>query len=71
MLTLGREVRMPIDIVYASVEDAANEPYDNYVENVRERMTSIYEEARQALRKAAERNNRYYDVRVRPHEFKK
>ena len=70
MLTLGREVRMPVDIVYGSLEDPANESYDDYVENVRERMTSAYEEARQALRKAAERNKRYYDVRVRPNTFK-
>ena len=70
MLTLGREVRMPVDIVYGSVEDPASESYDDYVENVRGRMTSAYEEARQALRKAAERNKRYYDVRVRPNTFK-
>jgi len=71
-LNVGREVRMPVDVVYGSVEDPANESYDDYVENIRERMTSAYEEARQALRKkAAERNKRYYDVRVRPNKFKK
>jgi len=70
MLTLGCDVSMPVDIVYGSVEDTANESYDGYVENVRERMTSAYEEARQDLRKAAERNKRYYDVRVRPNKFK-
>jgi len=70
MLTLGRDVRTPVDIVYGSVGDAANESYDDYVENVRERMTSAYEQARQALRKAAERNKRYYDVRVWPNKFK-
>jgi len=31
---------MPVDIVYGSVEDAANESYDSCVENVREHMTS-------------------------------
>ena len=46
------------------------EPHDDYVENVRERMTAAYEEARQGFRKAAERNKRYYDVRVRPNKFK-
>ena len=61
---------MPVDIVYGSVEDAANESYDSCVENVREHVTSAYEEARQALRKAAERNKRYYDVRVQPNKFK-
>jgi len=54
-----------------AVEDPANESYDDYVENVRERMTSAYEEAWQALRKVAERNKRYDDDRVRPNKINK
>ena len=70
LLTLGREVRMPADIVYGSLDETPNESYDSYVENVRGRMTAAYEETQIALRKAAERNKRYYDVRVRPNEYK-
>jgi len=69
MLTLGREVRMPADIMYGPLDDAPKESYDDYVENVRDRMTAAFEEARIALRKAAERNKRYYDVRVRPNKY--
>ena len=38
---------------------------------MRERMMTAFEETRVALRKAAERNKRYYDVRVRAKEYKK
>jgi len=34
LLTLGREVRMPADIVYGSLEETPNESYDSYVETV-------------------------------------
>ena len=43
--------------------------YDDFVEGVRSRMTEAFEETRIALRRAAERNKRYYDVRVRPKKY--
>ena len=69
MLTLGREVRMPADIVYGSLDETPAKTYDGFVGTVQERMTAAYAETRIALRKAAERNKRYYDVRVRPNEY--
>ena len=71
MLTLGTEVRAPADIMYGSLNEPSNETYDDYVESMRERMTTAYEETRAALRKAAERNKRYYDIRVRAKQYKK
>jgi len=70
MLTLGTEVRAPADIVYGSLDEPSTETYDDYVESTRERMTTAYEEARVALRRAAERNKKYYDVRVRAKEYR-
>ena len=32
MLTLGREVRIPADIVYGPPEEPPNETYDDFVE---------------------------------------
>ena len=70
MLTLGHEARAPVDIVYgASENDDAEVTYQGYVADVRDRMTTAYEEVRSTLRKAAERNKRYYDVRVRPNTY--
>jgi len=71
MLTLGTEVRAPADIVYGSLDEPSTETYEDYVESMRERMTTAYEEARVALRRAAERNTKYYDVRVRAKEYRK
>ena len=69
MLVFGREVRAPVDIIYGSPNDEPAQTYDGYVEGVRDRMTAAYEEVRIALRKAAERNKRYYDVRVKPNTY--
>ena len=38
---------------------------------MKERMITALEEARAALRKVAERNKRYYDIRVRAKEYRK
>jgi len=69
MLTLGREVRMPANIVYGPLDEPPKEPYDDFVEGVRSRVDEAFEETRIALRRAAERNKRYYDVRVRPKQY--
>jgi len=70
VLNLGTEVRVPADIMYGSLdEQPSTETYDDCVESMRERMTTAYEEARVALRRAAERNKKYYDVRVRAKEY--
>ena len=71
MLTLGTEVTAPADIMYGSLNEPSSETYDDYVESMRERMITAYEQTRAALRRAAERNKRYYDIRVRAKEYKK
>jgi transposase InsO family protein len=66
-LTLGREVRAPIDIVLGTgtvPNDGVG--YDSFVESVRSRMQDAYELVRTHIGEAAVRNKRYYDVRVRP-----
>jgi len=46
MLTLGREVRMPADIIFSAADEAATESYDTFVETTRDRMTEAYREVR-------------------------
>ena len=43
MLTLGTEVRAPADIIYGSLDEPSTETYDDYVESMRERVTTVYE----------------------------
>jgi hypothetical protein len=69
-LTLGREVRAPIDIVLgtgAVPDDGVG--YDSFVESVRDRMRTAHELVRTHIGEAALRNKRYYDVRVRPAKY--
>ena len=70
MLTLGREVRMPADIIFSATDEAPTESYDTFVETTRDRITEAYREVRIALRRAAERNKKYYDIRVRPNSYR-
>jgi transposase InsO family protein len=69
-LTLGREVKAPVDLVLNP--PSAEEPlevYDDYVERLRDRIKSAYTLVREELGRAAERNRKYYDLRVRPQHY--
>jgi len=70
-LTLGREVYGAVDIMYGNADetDAPTIGYDDFVEQTRSRMTTAYAEVREALKRSAERNKRYYDCKVRPAKF--
>ena len=69
MLMLGRETRMPVDIIYGTPDELATPSYDGYAGELQDRLMTAYEEVRLELRKAAERNKRYYDVKVKPHRY--
>ena len=69
MLMFGRESRMPVDIVYGTPDELKVTSYDGYAGEMQERLTTAYEEVWRELRKAAERNKRYYDVKVKPHRY--
>jgi len=45
MLILGTEVRAPADIMYGCLIKSSNETYDDYVDSMRERMTTAYEKS--------------------------
>jgi len=68
-LVLGRETRAPPDLIYGTPEDEHPDEYDSFVEGIRTRMTTAYEEVRKQLRKSAEYNKRYYDIGLREKKF--
>ena len=84
-LKLGREARLPLDIVYGSPDEEPAEDYDRFVERVRERTTlennfarTSYEnfrrttpfaEVRENLKRSAERNKRYNNLGVKSKRF--
>ena len=69
-LTLGREVRAPVDITYGTGPVDTSESYDGFVEDVQIRMQTAYDLVRQHIGEAAQRNKRYYDIRVKPARYK-
>ena len=69
-LTLGREVRAPVDVMLdLPTAEEAPATYDGYVEQLQDKMRDAYTAVRRELGRAAERNKRYYDLRVRPKRY--
>ena len=65
LLVLGREVRVPVDLMFGPPEEDVKS-YDSFVEERRTRMTSAFAEVRSTLRQNVERNKRYYNLSVKP-----
>ena len=64
LLFLGREVHMPIDLIYP--RPRAEEPPEvhEYVSRLRDEMEECYHSARENLRRMAEKQKRDYDTRL-------
>ena len=71
-LFLGREIRMPLDLVMGTpqCENSAEQSTDQFVQSMRVDTERNYELAREQLRVAAERRKKNYDMKVRIAEFK-
>jgi len=70
-LFLGRETRMPLDVIMGMSTEDDGEPRstDVYVQKMKENAEISYEIARKELQVAAERRKRTYDIRIKPVEF--
>jgi len=69
-LMFSREVNTPADIAYGLVSPEPTPTYDDFVDNVRNKMVAAFDMVRDNLRVSAQRNKRYYDLKVRPAKFK-
>ena len=72
-LMFGREVRVPVDIMYGDRQSASGVPTCpiEYVEWVRNVMQNSYKIARENLEKSAIRQKRGYDVNTKTRSFKR
>jgi len=60
------EINALVDVVYEKPDcKKIAEFYDGLIESIRDRMTVAYAEVREPLRKSAERNKRFYDLKIR------
>jgi transposase InsO family protein len=70
-LFLGRETRMPLDLVMGVPAEDGGQPMssDAYVQKLREDSEAAYELAREQLRTSAKRWKKSYDIRVKKADF--
>ena len=69
MLMLGREVKLPVDLVlpYIGCKDSQNIP--EYVLNLQSRLEKVHENARLKLQKAAIKQQHWYNNRLKENIF--
>ena len=72
MLMLGREVRLPAEVIFGNPHPNNGEvaSYGNYVSFLREKMQHAHEIAREHLNAAAERQKAIYDSKISVNSYK-
>ena len=63
-LMFGRELAMPVDLMYPLDQETHSESTYDYVKKLREKLHYAYELSRNCLRKSTERQRRLYNERV-------
>ncbi len=63
MLMLGREVRLPMEVIHGYTE-SRNKSHGEHVDYIRERLYKAHEIARKHLKEAAQRQKDYYDIKT-------
>jgi len=66
---LGREVNTPADIMYGLEQPEPAASYDEFVEEVREKLVFVYDAAKEQHGVAAARNKRYNDSKAKTKTF--
>ena len=71
-LTLGKEITMPIDIMFPSYYCAEEQakPIDEYADELGRTLNKAYHTVRENLKTVAERQSKAYDVRIHQKEYK-
>ena len=63
-MVYGRELFMPIDVMFGKPDDQSGPNELDYVQGLRDRLEDAYDVARECLKQSAVRQKRYYDVRA-------
>ena len=63
LMMLGREVRMPAQLMFASPRDDETSSYCDYVQKLKKRLEKAHEVAREHLGKNARRHKEQYDAK--------
>lgn len=72
-MMLGREVTLPVDIVYGepnvNSHEVGGDNQPGYIEVLEERMWQIHDKARENMIKASDRQKRNYDIKANAPDF--
>ena len=69
-LMFGRELAMPVDLMYPVTEENPPETHPEYIKKLKKRLRYAYELSRGTLRRSTERQKRLYNERVFGHPVK-
>ena len=71
LLMLGREVRLPVDLIYGGIPNENGETisYGDYVDQLQNRMQRAHDIARKHLGEAAKRQKEIYDSKLCLHSY--
>ena len=73
LMTIGREVRLPAELIFGSTEAYDGEEitsYGEYVDSLRSRIQHAHEVAREHLNVAAKRSKAIYDTKISVNRYK-
>lgn len=73
LMMLGREVELPIDLLYGNNSVNKSKEYDtasSYVHDLQKRFWNIHDLAREQMTRASERQKRKYDMRAQQLSYK-
>ena len=63
MMMMGREIKLPLDLIYGKARESPNESPNEYVEEITETLERVHEMARSKLKIASEQQKRNYDLK--------
>ncbi|KAK3084013.1 hypothetical protein FSP39_006719 [Pinctada imbricata] len=69
MLMLGRDVNMPVDLIFPGPEPSEKEDYEDYVNKLVVQIQSAHEIAREKLKSGQAIAKRDYDLKVHEHTY--
>lgn len=71
MMMLGREIDLPVDIIYPPPPSGSKLPCDEYVAELQKKLRKVHEIARTSLLEAGQKQKRLYDRKINVYQYRK
>ena len=65
----GREVNLPLDVMLGMHEEGERKTLPEYVQKLKSRLSTCFEEVREHLQQFGERQQRYYNLSAHSHQY--